>query len=171
MGTSASATGSANSASSAAESGAASAGATSSVPFVSVSFVSIAAEGGSPSVSLTGGATAGGGASFKNSDCICSNERPSADAGGGGGSTLRASSATVRCRSGSFFASASAARYCASASASSPRRSWISATPRIAARFSGALLRTVVSSVRPASSSFSSMSARPSVTRAERYPG
>ena len=51
----------------------------------------------------------------RNSSCICSNDRPSADAGGGGGSTWRASSSTVRCRSGSLRASASAARYCASA--------------------------------------------------------
>src|SRR4051794_24779686 len=50
-------------------------------------------------------------------------------------------------------------------------RSWISARPRIAARFSGALLRTTSSSLRASSYCAVSISARPSVTRAERYEG
>ena len=83
------------------------------------------------------------GATDSDSSCIWSNDRPSA--GSGRGSAARAgasSSSTVRCRSGSLRARASAARYCASASAGRPCRWWISARPRIAARFSGALLRT-----------------------------
>src|SRR5207245_822287 len=57
-----------------------------------VSFVGVAAEGSAPSATLLREATEGGGASFRNSSCICSNERPSANAGGGAGSICRASS-------------------------------------------------------------------------------
>ena len=56
----------------------------------------------------------------------------------------RESSVTVRSRSGSLRASARAARYCFSASASAPRRWKISARPRMAARFSGAPARTTL---------------------------
>ena len=59
----------------------------------------------------------------------------------------------------------------ASAAGRLPPRSWISPRPRMADRFSGAPASTVSNSSRAASSSPSSTSARPSVTRADRYPG
>src|SRR3954471_7932381 len=76
--------------------------------------------------STTGGAGVTGGVGgapiARNSLVSCSNDRPSSVPGGAAGSTCRASSATVCCRSGSLRASDSAARYWPSASANSPRR-------------------------------------------------
>ena len=89
----------------------------------------------------------------------------------GGGSSSGADSAADRrgARRGSAprDGHASSARL-GSISVEWPRRSWICARPRIAARFSGAERRTVSSSSRASSYSPVSMSARPSVTRAER---
>ena len=62
------------------------------------------------------------------------------------GATCLEISSTACSISESCFATCSADWYCSSASGSSPRRWWISARPRIAARFSGAARRTCSSS-------------------------
>ena len=96
-------------------------------------------------------------------------ERHPLSGGGGGGSTSASRSATVRCRSGSFRASASAARYCASASAQRAAAMMDFGEPadrgEIFRRAAAARARARSARRRARSSS---TSARPSVTRAER---
>jgi len=81
------------------------------------------------------------------------------------------SSLTARARSGSLPASSNAARYCCRASDHAPRRLCASASARMADRFRGSLFKTSVSSSHASSIRPSSISARPSVIRAERNRG